>query len=610
MRRFFRKRTLIKKDIEPDEIFLDDKNMPGFDVQQFEGRIEKPISRTSIYFLGFAFFIIILLFWWKVGQLQVHKGEFYANQSLRNRFDEVYIFPERGVISDRNGVPLAWNLPNEEASSTDFAKRKYIDQSGFGHILGYLGYPQKDKNGMYYQKEYTAIGGVESKYNDVLSGTIGKHLIEVDAKGDVVWSNTVVPPVSGKNITLSIDSEMQHKMHETIAERARQGDWKGGAAAIIDINTGELLTLASYPEFDPNVMTERTDKEKISGYYSDKRAPFMNRAIAGLFTPGSVVKPILALAALQEKLITPNTTIHSTGRLVVPNPYFPDKPGIFTDTAPAGPMTVREALRDSSNVFFYTMGGGFGSQKGLGIERLEKWYRTFGYGAKTGIDLDGEVEGTLPNPEWKARNFKGDMWRIGDTYFTSIGQYGVQVSLLQPLIEAAAVANEGTLLTPHLLASSTPKSIKLPIDKKHFASVQDGMRLVVTSGSSKVLNMKDVKIAAKSGTAELGVSKKRVNSWIIGFFPYDKPKYAFAMVMEHGVKGDTKNAGYTMRKFLDWLEEERPTMLGLKEKPVKVKDNKDATSTDPDVSNVLDEDSRMLIDNSSSTGSVLGNEVE
>lgn len=595
MRRFFRKHTLIKKDIEPDEIFLDDKNMPGFDTQQFEGRIEKPIGRISIYLLGFVFFLIILIFWWKVGQLQVHKGEYFANQSLRNRFDEVYIFPERGVISDRNGIPLAWNLPNEEASSTDFAKRKYIEQSGFGHILGYLGYPLKDKNGMYYQKEYTAVGGVESKYNDVLSGTIGKHLIEVDAKGSVVWSNTVVPPVSGKNITLSIDSEMQHKMYETIAERARLGGWKAGAAGIIDIKTGELLVLTSYPEFDSNVMTERTDKEKISAYYEDSRAPFMNRAISGVFTPGSIVKPILALAALQEKLITPNTTIVSAGRLIVPNPYFPDKPGIFTDTAKPGPMTVREALRDSSNVFFYTMGGGFGSQKGLGIERLERWYRTFGYGSKTGVDLEGEAEGTLPNPEWKAKNFNGDPWRIGDTYFTSIGQYGVQTTLLQPLIEAAAIANEGTLLTPHLAMSSSTKSVKLPIDAKHFAAVQDGMRLVVTSGSAKSLNMKGVKIAAKSGTAELGMSKKRVNSWIIGFYPYDNPKYAFAMVMERGIKGDTKNASYTMRKYFDWLIGVRPTMLGLKEKPVEVIKETEEVNGDNEIQNSIDEDTGMLM---------------
>lgn len=562
---FFRKRTLLNKDIAPDEIFLDDRNMPGFDEQQFEGRIEKPIARISIYALGSLFFAVLLIFWWKVGQLQVNNGVFYAEQSLRNRIDETYIFPERGVISDRNGVPLAWNIPNENNES-GFARRKYIDQTGFGHILGYLGYPLKDKNGLYYQKEYTAIGGVEGFYHNILSGSIGKHLVEVDARNKVVWSNTIIPPVQGKNQELTIDADVQHHLYETIAGVARSGGWSGGAGAIMDINSGELLALASYPEFDSNVMTERTDKETISAYYADKRAPFMNRAVSGVFTPGSIVKPILALAALQEKLITPNTTIISSGRLVVPNPYYPDKPGIFTDTAPAGPMTVREGLRDSSNVFFYTMGGGFGSQKGLGITRLEQWYRRFGYGTTTGIDLDGEAAGTLPNPEWKAKNFNGDPWRIGDTYFTSIGQYGVQTTLLQPLVEAAAIANEGTILTPHLVKSAATTSRKLPIDAKYYAAVQDGMRLVVTSGSSKVLNMDSVKIAAKSGTAELGVSKKRVNSWIIGFFPYDKPKYAFALVMEHGVKGDTKNAGYTMRKFLDWLETERPTMLGLKER--------------------------------------------
>jgi penicillin-binding protein 2 len=560
-----KKRNLLKKDIAPDEIFLDDKNMPGFDVQQFEGRIERPISRSSIYILGFIFLIIMLLFWWKVGQLQVHKGEYYANQSIKNRLDEIYIFPERGTVYDRNKKPLAWNLPNE-IGNTDFAKRKYIELSGFGHILGYLGYPLKDKNGLYYQKEYTAISGIESKYHSTLSGTIGKHLIEVDAKGDVIWASTIIPPTPGKDINLSIDTDMQHEMHEIIGSISVKGDWKGGAGAVVDINTGELLALTSFPEFSSNVMTERTDKELMAKYYSDKRSPFMNRAVVGSFTPGSIVKPLLALASLQEKLITKNTVITSTGRLTIPNPYFPDKPSIFTDWKAHGSMTVKEGIAFSSNVFFYELGGGFGSQKGLGIERLERWYREFSYGSKTGIDLEGEAVGTLPNPKWKEKSFNGDPWRLGDTYFTSIGQYGVQISLLQALVSASAIANNGKIITPHLIKETEFPTRDLPIDKKHFEIVQDGMRASVTKGTANVLAINGVRIAAKTGTAELGVSKKRVNSWVIGFFPYENPKYAFALVMEHGVKGDTKNASYTMRKFFDWLAIERPTMLGLKEK--------------------------------------------
>lgn len=563
-----KKRSLLKKDIAPDEIFLDDKNMPGFDVQQFEGRIEKPIPRVSIYILGLTFLFIILLFWWKVGQLQVHRGEYFAMQSEKNHFDEIYIFPERGTIYDRDKNPLAWNLPNE-SGNTDFAKRKYIDLPGFGHILGYLGYPLKDKNGRYYQKEYTAIGGIESKYHSTLAGSIGKHLIEVDAKGGIVWANTIIPPVSGQDITLSIDTEMQNKMYEIIGETSVRGDWKGGAGAIMDIHTGELLALASYPEFSSNVMTERTDKELMAKYNADKRAPFMNRAVAGSFTPGSIVKPLLALAALQEKLITQNTIITSTGKLVIPNPYFPDKPSIFTDWKAHGSMTVKEGIAFSSNVFFYEIGGGFGSQKGLGIERLESWYRNFSYGSKTGIDLEGEAAGTLPNPKWKEKNFNGDPWRLGDTYFTSIGQYGVQTTLLQPLVSAAAIANNGTIVTPHLIKDTEFPTRELPIDKKYFEFVQDGMRASVTKGTANVLAMNGIRIAGKTGTAELGVSKKRVNSWVIGFFPYEDPKYAFAMVMEHGVKGDTKNASYTMRKFFDWLAIERPILLGLKEKVVE-----------------------------------------
>jgi penicillin-binding protein 2 len=572
MRNIFSKKKLAQEDIAPDEIFLDDRNMPGFDVQQFEGRIERPISRISIYSLGALFLVVVSLFWWKTASLQIARGEHYALQSMKNKIDEYYIFPERGVIRDRYGTPLAWNIPNEEGEKADFAKRKYIEKSGFGHILGYLGYPLKDKNGLYYQKEYTAVSGVESQYHNTLSGTIGKHLVEVDARGQVVWSNTVIPPTPGKDMSLTIDADIQHALHEHIASVAKNGDWKGGAGAIIDIHTGELFALTSFPEFDSNVMTERTDTELMQKYNSDKRAPFMNRAVSGQFTPGSIVKPLLALAGLQEKLITEHTTIVSNGKLVIPNPYYPDKPSIFTDWKAHGPMTVREGIAFSSNVFFYEIGGGFGSQKGLGIQKLEQWYRQFGYGAKTGIDLEGEAEGILPNPTWKEKIFNGDPWRVGDTYFTSIGQYGVQATLLQPLVAVAAIANNGVVVTPHLRHDGEYPTRKLPILEKHFIPVQEGMRAAVTKGTANVLAMNGVRIAAKTGTAELGVTKKRVNSWVIGFFPFEKPQYAFALVMEHGVKGDTKNASYTMRKFLDWLADERPVMLGLQEKRAEPKE--------------------------------------
>lgn len=560
----FKKRTLINEDIAPDEIFLDDRNMPGFDQQQFEGRIERPIARSSLYALGGLFVFMTLVFWWKLGNMQVTHGAEFAAQSTRNRIDETYIFPERGVISDRNGVPLAWNLP-KEGDDADFARRKYIDEEGFGHVLGYLGYPLKDKNGLYYQKAYTAINGIESQYHQLLSGAIGKHLVEVDARGRVVWSNTIIPPVPGKNITLTVDADLQHQLFETISGVARAGNWTAGAGAIMDINNGELIALTSFPEFSSNVMTERDDPEKMDAYNKDKRSPFIDRAVSGLFAPGSIVKPLIAAAALQEKVITKNTVIVSEGRIVIPNKYFPDKPTYFNDWRAHGPMTVKEGIAYSSDVFFYEVGGGFGAQKGLGIDRLEKWYRNFSYGAPTGIDLEGEASGTLPNPEWKEKHFNGDPWRVGDTYFTSIGQYGVQSTLLQPLVEAAAIANEGTILTPHLLKDQPFPTRTLPVDKKNFEIVQQGMRMSASPvGTANVLVMDGVHFGAKTGTAELGVTKNHVNSWVIGFFPYEKPKYAFALVMEHGTKGDTKNAAYTMRKFFDWLAETHPQYLDMK----------------------------------------------
>ena len=215
----------------------------------------------------------------------------------------------------------------------------------------------------------------------------------------------------------------------------------------------------------------------------------------------------------------------------------------------------------SSDVYFYSIGGGFEGQKGLGIANLEKYARLFNIGQPTGIDLPDEKSGVIPSPEWKAKNFKGEGWRLGNTYHTAIGQFGFQVTLMEMVRAVGAIANNGILLTPHLILKDTEKEsskINIDIPREYFKVVQEGMRDTVLYGTATGINVSYVQAAAKTGTAQLGLSKNKVNSWIVGFFPYENPKYAFTIMMESGPALNTVGATSIMRGLLDWMSINTP----------------------------------------------------
>jgi penicillin-binding protein 2 len=269
-----------------------------------------------------------------------------------------------------------------------------------------------------------------------------------------------------------------------------------------------------------------------------------------------VVKPFFALGALAESVIDPYKRILSTGSISIPNPYFPDQKTVFKDWRVNGWTNMTEALAVSSDVYFYEIGGGFEGQKGLGIANLEKYARLFGIGEATNVDLPDEKAGVIPSPEWKLQNFKGDPWRIGDTYHTAIGQYGFQVTPIEMARGVGAIANSGKLLTPHFVLGDPEKenqfsNINLP--QEYFDVVRGGMRQAVTGGTASSLDAPYVKVAAKTGTAQLGTNKNKVNSWVIGFFPYEEPRYAFAVMMEAGTATSGGSASTIMQELLEWM---------------------------------------------------------
>ncbi|MEA1929278.1 MAG: penicillin-binding transpeptidase domain-containing protein [Patescibacteria group bacterium] len=554
MRRRFRK---IKRPIDPDATFLDSSNLPSFDNQQFEGRLERPIKKPSFYILGLFCLLIGLALIVKVGDLQIINGGALAWRGQNNTLRQIPVFAERGLVTDRLGVELAWSDDG----------RHYRDIPGFAHLVGYIGYPTEGELaiGDHHPQEMLGRDGAEKAFNDVLRGRRGTKIEEVDVLGRLQSDYILEKPDSGDNLELSIDARVQEQLYSFIDDLIDEGRFVAGAGAIMDVNTGELLALVSAPEYQQAVLVAGDDKEKIDDYLNDAGHPFLNRALAGLYTPGSIVKPIMALAALNEGVISPEEKILSTGELVVPNPFFPDLPSIFKDWRAHGWVDMRQALAVSSNVYFYNISGGFGDQAGVGISGVERYARLFGLGEITGINLTREEDGVVPTPRWKAEVFNGDDWRLGDTYHTAIGQYGFQVTPIQMVRAVSAIANGGLLLQPTVVASeglgSEKAKVIAEIDPAYYQVIREGMRLGAIEGTGSGLNTSAVAIAVKTGTAELGISKEEVNSWATGFFPYEQPRYAFVVVMERGARSNVIGGVYVMRQLIDWLSVNAPEYL-------------------------------------------------
>ncbi len=556
------------KDIAPEEIFLDSSNLPAHEYERSEGTVERPVSGRAILGVGIVFAAVVLMFFGRAFSLEVRQGTALAAVSIDNTLDSSIVFATRGVIYDRTGMQLAWNelpqTPDGEATTSAYALRRYSPLPGLSHILGWLRYPKQDASGEWWRETYTPMAGVELTYDDVLGGVNGSTMVETDARGKVLRENIVSPAKNGSDLRLSIDAELQSKLYEILSQHAAEQHFIGGAGVIMDVKTGEILALTSFPEYDHAAFTDG-DASAVAAAYADDRAPVLDRAVGGLFAPGSIVKPIFAAGALNEGIISPDKIIVSTGAISIPNPYDPSSPSVFHDWTVHGPIDMRTALAVSSDEYFYTIGGGYGSQQGLGINGLDKYARLFGLASTTGINLPGEVDGVIPTPAWKAATFgTDDPWRIGDTYHTAIGQYGFQITPIQAVRYVAAIANGGNLLTPQLLASSTPQFTNVGIPDSDLEVVREGMRMAVTStrddATVKVLNLAGIALAAKTGTAQLGTHNQWMNSWSVGFWPADHPRYAYAVVLEHAPAGTASGAAPGLIPFFQWLVANRPDM--------------------------------------------------
>ena len=524
---------------------ISDAQFNQFNLSQVQGRFSIDISKKSFILMTALIFIILILLFLKVGHLQLILGEEYRNISNNNTFTENIIFAERGLIYDRFQTPLVENHPLND----EYSVREYPGV-GFGQLLGYVNYPAKDKYGIYYQTEIEGLMGVERSFNHKLKGRNGSVFLERDASQNIITEHFAEKAIAGDSIVLSIDSRLQNKTFSLFEQNVSSRGFKGAAFSMMDIKTGELLALVSYPDFDPIIFTEG-NINLINKYLESPSSIFLHRAISGLYTPGSTIKPFFAIAALEEEVIDPNKHILSKGFIEVANPFIEGEVSVFRDWKVHGYVNIIDALAVSSNEYFYHIGGGYEEQEGLGINKLNVYAEIFGFGRPTELSLYGEPSGVIPNKDWKERVFD-DVWRLGDTYNTVIGQYGFQVTPLQLTRAMAAIANNGVLVEPHILLDKTGKDKNLLIEQQNIDIVQQGLRRAVLTGTAKALNVFYVDVAAKTGTAQID-SRGNINALITGFFPYNNPKYAFTLILEAGDGAFENTPSEIMRLLFDWM---------------------------------------------------------
>lgn len=419
------------------------------------------------------------------------------------------------------------------------AIRNYNDGEKFAHIIGYEGLLQKEErknNPDYLLIDRIGKTGLEYEYEKYLRGIHGMQRSLVDSRGNIIEDLADIQPQSGFDLHLNIDAQLQKFIFKRLQKELERADTHRAVAIAMDPRNGAVLAMVSLPSYDNNVFAKGIDSKTYNNWVTDKDRPLFNRAIGGAYPPGSTVKPIMGIATLAEHIVSPDYKIESKGGLKLGSFFFGDwRAHGFTD--------LRRAIAVSSDVYFYTVGGGYGDIKGLGIERMKKYMEKFGYGQKTGIDLPGEVTGFYPDKKWKEDKI-GEKWYIGNTYHAAIGQGYVTATALQVLNSIVAIANGGTLYEPHVVSHIVNKinGTQINIDKKiirdNIASsddikiVQEGMRQTVTEGTATMLSFLSVPIAGKTGTAQFG-NKERVHSWFVSYAPYDNPEIAIVIMVEN-----------------------------------------------------------------------------
>ena len=452
--------------------------------------------------------------------------------------------------------------------------RRYLEGSAMAHLLGYVGrisaeeYDQL-KDAGYDLNDRIGKSGVEHTYEAALRGKPGREQVVVNVSGQKLETLQSEPSIPGNNLVLTIDIELQREMTRILAES--MGDSKHAAAVAMNPQTGEVLGMVSLPAYDNNVFSGPLSQEDLNKLLQDPQRPLMNYAISGVYPPGSIFKVVTGSGALQEGVANRNTIIVSTGEISLVNQYDPSIVYHFLDWAALGALNFVQGIAYSSDVYFYHLAGGYRDFQGLGIERLARYAKEFGLGARTKVDLLGEAPGLVPDPLWK-KEALNEPWLTGDTYNMGIGQGFLQVSPLQMANVVSAIANGGTLLQPQVVKEiidgngwvvvpfSKKVIRKLSVAPQYLDIMKEGMRKAVEWGTATLAQVKGVTVAGKTGTAEYGAidpvtGHRPTHGWFISFAPVENPQIALVVFHERGQGALTAApaAGKILQYYFDRL---------------------------------------------------------
>jgi penicillin-binding protein 2 len=558
-----------------------------------------PVRQRAIVLLLTAFLLFGALHL-RIAQLQIVEGSHWRTMAENNRLRRLPLASVRGRIYDRRGHVLADNLPTwnlllfpDEASKLDetllfvadlgvsdaASLHRRVNQRGvdrlapmvvgenldwqqvarvrshqsdhpelsvvagfrrhypFGnataHIVGHLRLVSENElRSSAGLDPSTRVGatGIESLANDFLTGQAGERWVVVSAVGRQLGVVREDPSASGKDLAVTIDAGLQQIAAEALGERA-------GSVVAIDPRHGAVRVMYSSPSFNAELFSGPLSPETWNALTTDPRHPLQDRSLQGTYPPGSTIKPILALAALTDGLVTPNWTVQCTGRVVLHgHPFRCWRRGGH------GRVDLEHSLEASCDVYYYQLG------QRLGIDRMARWLELFGLGRSTGTGLPSEASGLIGTPEW-SRRVRGTPWYAGEAVSVSIGQGPVLTTAIQMARAFAALANGGRLVTPHVVVGpEQANSVDLDLDPTHLARVKKGLELVVHGETGTARSLAGLPVAGKTGTAQVarlqeGVDSKDLaphlqhHAWFVGWAPLIDPEIVIAVVVEHGGGG-------------------------------------------------------------------------
>lgn len=486
---------------------------------------------------------------------QINQGEILAKFNSEGvSFNPVLL--KENISQDESLVFLEKSQEFPGIALEKTAIRQYPDGSIFSHILGYEGKIEKkeyEENTNYLLTDYIGKQGIEKTYEKYLKGVNGADQVEVDSRGNIKKQRGIINPKPGSDLILNIDAELQKKMHESLNSMLETSGTKTAAAVAIDPKDGGVLGLVSLPSYDNNLFSSQISQADYLNLINNTDKPLFNRAISGEYPPGSTIKPLISIAGLSEGVINESTVVNCPGVINIGSYHF-------GDWKTHGAVNVRDAIAESCDVFYYSVGGGYGNIDALGMDRMKIYENNFGLGNKLGIDIPGESSGLIPNAQWKLDKLK-ERWYTGDDYHASIGQGFITATPLQIANYIAAIANGGTLYQPMIVSqikknSGETAAVGPKIIGKNLASqniikiVQEGMRQTVTAGTAQTLKTLPVEVAGKTGTAQFG-SENKTHSWFVSYAPYNNPTIAMVVLAEGGGEGHSAALPAT-KEIYEW----------------------------------------------------------